>query len=607
MRKVFFCRLILLITIAMIVLSMSVREQEASAIGVSVEVGEERIALWENDSGEYYVYLPSYADLSDVRFALHTEIPITIDGNTLFDGMLCEEFLLNTPYEFVFYSWGKRQERKITFVQSGDVATLYIDTQTGSMEFIHEKKENEESGKFCLYTENGIVDFTGKLKSINGRGNATWTDREKKAYSLTLEEEANLLGMGKAQKWILLANAFDSSNLRNKIAYDFAKTVGLAYSPDSQWVDLYLNGEYAGLYLLCERNEIHPERVAISKTGSFLVSLELEERLAAQNYAYITTDAKQALRIHDPSNMSEAYMAELEVQWQAVENALLAEDGIDPITGKSWRELIDLDSWARKYLIEELFGSIDACFISQYFYKDGSGKNDIIFAGPVWDFDNSMGNASCWELVAPASFLANHPHNWDSKSAPWFFALYQKDLFYNKVVEVYQSDFLPELNKLLDYGIVNYANQIRQASIMNEIRWFENTTGFAEEVAYISEYMGARMEFFSKIWCENMEYCLVKADYNHDCWYAISPGECLTELHEFEDTDYARFTGWYYSDTNEPFDSTKPITEDIEIYAKWEPIPPNRFKQLAKIAPLVVIAGIGTWILVIEIKRIRKK
>lgn len=603
---------IYLVTVALLlpVILLCIGQMEGGTLPFCVNMESEgnleTINLWEGKDGINYVFLPSCAETAQTSFHLNTSNPVYLDGQLLSEGMPCDGFATEKTYTIHYRSWGTEKEKQVVFLRSANVPAIFLDTQSGSMDYIHEKKGNKESGMLRVYTETGVLDYTGSLESIKGRGNATWTSREKKPYSLTLTENADLLGMGNAQKWILLANAVDSSNLRNKIVYDFAKEIGLAYSPDSQWVDVYLNNEYAGLYLLCERNEIHPERIAISENDGFVVSLELEERLVTQNYTYITTDARQALRIHNPLDVSEEFLEELEIQWQAVENALLADDGIDPITGKSWEEQIDLDSWTRKYLIEEIFGSIDACMVSQYFYKDGTGEKNVIFAGPVWDFDNSMGNASCWELTAAKSFLATHPHDREGLLAPWFYCLYQKDLFYNKVVELYESDFLPALDNLMRYGITNYIEQIQDAAIMNEVRWFENSTGFFEEVAYISSYMSTRIDFFTKIWCEDMEYYLVKADYSHDCWYAVFSGECPTELYELKDNEYAIFTGWYYSDTNEPFDRSKPITEDVEIYPNWEIRPPNRINQLAKITPLGIIGGIGMWILLLEIKRIAK-
>ena len=259
---------------------------------------------------------------------------------------------------------------------------MYIDTGSGSMDYIHAVKGNEEPGTIRLYDADGNMTLTEVVDSIKGRGNATWL-RSKKPYSITLSSQAGPLGMEEATRWILLANAYDYSHLRNKLAYQFAREAGLSFSPDCQWTDLYLNGEYVGLYLLCERNEVHPSRVDIPRNNSFLVSIELHDRLESQNYAFAQTQSGTSFRIHHAG----MEIAQIQQLLQSVENALFAEDGIDPVTGKSWNQLIDVDSWARKYLVEEIFANYDAGSVSQYFYYTGDGK---LYAGPVWDFDNTL-------------------------------------------------------------------------------------------------------------------------------------------------------------------------------------------------------------------------
>lgn len=133
----------------------------------------------------------------------------------------------------------------VTFVRSGNVAAIYLDVASGSMDYIHEDLDHSESGRIRVYKADGSPDYSGRVKSIGGRGQSTW-GAAKKPYSVTLSDRADLLGMGKAKKWILLANAYDSSHLRNKIVLDASAAVGPPYTPECRWVDLYLNGEYAG-------------------------------------------------------------------------------------------------------------------------------------------------------------------------------------------------------------------------------------------------------------------------------------------------------------------------------------------------------------------------
>lgn len=553
----------------------------------------EQIDCWKNDAREYFVFLPSYAELSQVQVRIENGSVIRIGGRLLENGMSCGDFRWDVPYELSCNG----DLSSVTFVRSGNVPALYIDVQSHSMDFIHTAKDNEESGWLRLYTAEGELNHTGRLESISTRGNSTW-DYEKKPYNLELPGEGDLLGMGQAQNWVLLSNATDPSQLRNKIVYDFADAAGLAYSPDSKWVDLYLNGEYAGLYLLCERNEVHPQRVDLAQTGSFLVSMESGFRLTSQGYPHITTQSGVALRVHHTA-VSTASLTEA---WQSAENAILAEDGIDPVTGKHWTELIDLDSWARKYLIEEIFGNLDAGSISQFFYRDGTGR---ICAGPVWDYDYALGSSEVWQTKYPNAFFANKSQIWSAADSPWFYALYQKDAFFARVTELYETDFRPLLENLLDEGISRYAAQISQAAAVNQIRWPGREA--AGETEHIRTYMTERMAFLNDVWLEDGEYCTVLVNLNDGftstACYALRPGECVPELPEYEDSEW--FLGWYNAETEEPFDITQPVYEGTELYLKTLPTEPDRISPLQAV-PIAAVAVILISVFLIDKRRAKK-
>lgn len=565
--------------------------------------GSQTVELWQSGE-EYYAFLPSYADFSRVRIKLNTGNTVRLNEVALTEGMDCSGFVHNTTYRLSYSVFGKPKEYGITFVQSANVPTMYIDTESGSMDYIHENKNNEETGAYHLYSAEGMLTCSGKLKKIGGRGNYSWTMTEKKSYRLSLSEESNLLGLGCAQKWILLANAADASNMRNKIVYDFADATGLSYSPDSQWVDVFFNGEYAGLYLLSERNEVHSERIDIAMNDSFLVSLELEDRLIQSEQPYITTQTNQTLRIHCSSLDSD----ELVSIWQSVENAILAEDGIDPVTGKNWYDLIDVDSWAKKYLIEEVFGNLDGGFISQFFYYNGTDKTGKIYAGPVWDYDLSFGNQTEWQNRYTNAIFTNRLEAKEGVITPWFYHLCQKQEFFERVIELYQSDFLPQLEELCDARLRIYSDYITVASEMNRLRWFSDTQEYTNQTEYLVDYLRERMDFLNSMWIQKNRYCTVRIDDGRNSNYAyhmVLPGTYLQELPALKQPEQAVFIDWYRADTNEPFDINQPITEDIEIYAKWEETSTKKLGQIIKLIPLGVIGVMGIVLLIIDIKRTR--
>ena len=566
----------------------------------------ENIKCWKNTSGEYYVFLPSYAEMNDVKIKPDTATSVKINGKKIYDGMNCEVFDNDKELEIEYSYFGKKVTKSITFLKSGNLPTMYINTESGSMDYINDKKGNKESGSYKIYTAQGDVNTFGSIEAIGGRGNSTWNYFDKKPYNITLSTSEDLLGMGNAQKWVLLSNAIDSSNLRNKLVYDFAKEIGLM-SPESEWIDLYLNGEYAGLYLLCRRNDTYFAADNAFKNETFLVSLEFKDRLVQQSMPHIVTNANQALRIHS-TTMSEEKITEI---LQSAENAILAENGKDAITNKHWRELIDTDSWVRKYLVEEVFGNLDACYLSQYFYYGKDMNSTKIFAGPVWDYDMTMGNKDNWSLGSSDILVANRLQVGGGDITPWFNSLYSNKEFYSQVLKIYETEFLPRISDILNKRITEYSNLIFKADKSDRIRWAQyRAKGLEYEVEYICEYMQNRLEFLNNIWLNNREYVILKMNpgsgYYIGYWN-IHHGKILSELPVLKDTVYGRFDGWYYADTNEPFDINKPIFEDTEIYAKWQSSSHKRTEQTIKLIPIAVISVLFIVLLAVELRRVRRK
>lgn len=572
--------------------------------------GDERnVTCWENEAGEYYLFLPSYAEPASARLQIFAS-DVRIDGQPAEEGMSCEGFQLDTPYSFSFDSEEGRIDTFLTFQQSKGLPTLYVDTGSGSMDYIHGKKGNQEAGRMSLYMPDGELAYIGNLDKINGRGN-DWLIA-KKSYSLQLASAADLLGMGQAEKWILVANAFDASHLRNKLVYDFAGAVGLAYSPRSNWVDLYLNGEYAGLYLLCERNELHGQRVSLEGTGQYLVSMDTQWRLEQNARPFVTTRSGYAFRIHG-SQINDKQLQQL---LQSVENAISAEDGRDTLTGKHWSELIDLDSWVKKYLVEEIFGNGDGGAISQYFY--GSDDEGLMYAGPVWDFDISMGNSQGLRGGEPQAIFASRSRVRSNISLSWYYELYRQEAFRERMVELYQETFLPLLDTFLNEYLEQYVSQISESAAMNQLRW-ETAEGVYAESENIRSFMEERIAFLNQLWLEGEPFCrvLIDTDDGHGTvCFAVRPGECVPYLPEYEPAP--EILGWYAAGSEEPFDITQPVYEDMEIILRrTEPEPAGEEtaetgesgrKIPVKYVPFVLLLGfLGIFCLIDGSRRRRKR
>lgn len=534
-------------------------QQHSISAEIHSDGSTEEVKLWMSPQEEYYLFLPGYADLSQVKFRRHVSGSLTLNDQKVTDAMNCGDLLLNESMELIHDNYLKHQWNKLTIVQSGKVPTMYIDVRSGKMDYIHAEKGNQEAGTMRLYTADGKLDAVAVVESLQGRGNSTWQWREKKPYSLRLSSEEDLLGMGDAARWVLLANAFDLSSLKNKIAYDLAGNAGMPYTPDCEWVDLYLNGEYAGLYLLSERNEIHPNRVDLPAESSFLVAWESEPRMIEQGYPYVMTERGTAIRIHHSAFAPE----KVRQIWQSAENAIFAEDGIDPVTGKHWKELIDLDSWAKLYLMDEIPADHDGGTISKFFYyqeTDGQGK---ICGGPTWDKDDSFFTGH-WSVSPPNCIVASRSEVVNGKEMRMFFGLSQKEEFSSRVVELYRSIFLPLLQDLCDTGIEAYADRISQAAQASEIRWQFGYT--PEESESIRNFLEERMEFLDAYWIRQEEFCRVRIWDTYDGnrgEFAVRPGEKIPCIPTHSSNTEP--LGWYVYGTEEPFDITQPIWEDVDL------------------------------------------
>lgn len=604
-----YCFSAVLVILALIVFLSSSDKDPAGLFSVEIRVGDtcEKVKCWANEDEDLFVFLPSYAELSDAVIQIEGETEVSIDGVTLSEGMTCDVFDEGTEYELNYTYFGKQIRNKISFLKSDKIPALYIDTQSQSMEYIHSKKGNEEPGQMRLYSADGELNYSGEIDEINGRGNSTWDYYDKKPYGIKLKNEADLLEMGSAYRWVLLANANEHSNLRNKALYDLADEIGLGYSPSSQWVDLYLNGEYAGLYLLSERNEVHTNRVDIEQNGSFLVSLENVQRLSKENHSQVWTDNNQALRVHHPISVTDEDLSRIRDTFQSIENAIMADDGIDPETGKKWTQLIDLDSWARKYVIEEVCANWDACSVSQYFYYDSDDESGKVYASPVWDYDNTMGMKANWATQPANALYGNRFHVRDGYDAVWYHYLYQKEEFYEKVVELYQNEVFAEVDSMLDEKLDEYAKQIEKSHKLNHTRWSTDGADVFDKADEIRSFMKNRLRFLDSIWIENKPYHTFRVHEAIYIDYIIFDGESAPELPVLEDTPTHNFVGWYYADTDKPFDSGDSVDHDVEIYAKWAEKRSETIKDAMKVAPIVVFAIIFGCLLIVEIKRSRKR
>ncbi len=251
----------------------------------------------------------------------------------------------------------------------------------------------DESGNYS------IIENTGKIKV---RGNST-ARAEKKPFNIKFDEKQNVLEMGKGKKWCLLANCFDPSLARNYTAFEIAHELGLEYTPDYRFAELWLDGTYKGSYLITDPIESGKNRIEIdTDADDFMV--EYEAYRDEDLMAYVTTDdgnlrfSVSEPEMPDPAdykeNEIEQYNADMKAYDLKVSNisAIMTNvtETIKNGTYEEMCEVIDMESFVDYYVLNEIMKTCDFGWSSvNFYYSDGK-----LHAGPTWDYDLSSGNTN---------------------------------------------------------------------------------------------------------------------------------------------------------------------------------------------------------------------
>lgn len=232
----------------------------------------------------------------------------------------------------------------------------------------------------------GKYDDSNLALGIRGRGNYSWSGTEKKSYRIKFNSKYQPLGQGKGpcKSWTLLAVHCDKSLLRTDAAFYFASKLShIPFVSSSSFIDLYLNGEYQGVYELCDQIQVNKYRVNIDDSGEETDIGYLAELDKNASEDVVTLDSWMTFELKS-DYVNESQMAFITNYLNQVDNALY--DG----NKNTILSLIDIDSAVDSYLVEELFKNLDVGWGSFYYTKP---KGDKLYFGPVWDFDLTSGNA----------------------------------------------------------------------------------------------------------------------------------------------------------------------------------------------------------------------
>lgn len=582
-------------------------------ISVRTAQSENRVHLWQDEEGTAgYFFLPSCVSHHKIRVGDTQGNGVRIDGRpcgegdtfTWEDGRTLAVQVTDASYEM--------QNYEIGFMKSENIPAMFIDTGSGSLSYLHEDKENEEPGQICVLRSDGVTEYQDWLPRISGRGNSTW-EFEKKPYALKLKEDQPLCGLGKSDRWRLLALWNESSRMGDKIAMDLAQELGLSYSPQGTWVDLYLNGEYRGIYLLAESVTVGSGRVDIDDTEKS--NKQKNASIEAQTARRYEEEDSKGFLLENGSRTDGGYLIEKDhpKHWEAEESGFRTSRGdlftisaprhaskeqvayiqdyveeIDALvqnTDPAVWEKLDLASFAGRFLVDEVALEVDTGSTSMYFYKDRGDEK--LYSGPPWDYDRAFGEdgGDAFYVNYGETIVNNNERL--AIAINWYQKLYETPELYQCIVGEY-TGALPFFETLLNTGIDGYADQIRASVAMDDFRW-ESVRVSGGDLPRYADYDACVN--YTKFFIANRLNCLcARWNVPHDAFAAPAGGEThqvtfsvyegVVEQVEVPDGEALSYTpdydsgvyqGWVYRRSGEPYSSYIPVYEDMELYnAKWE-------------------------------------
>lgn len=389
-----------------------------------------------------------------------------------------------------YYVTEKEESGKYNFDFQSELPLIVIDTKgqeiskeetiVADMKIYNSRKEyNKLSDEIQL--ESNIL--------IKVRGNST-SSKPKKQYSVTLIDDnggnnpKEILDMPVESDWVLNGPYMDKSLIRNHIVYSVSREI-MDYASRTKYCEVFLktSGEneelkeedYIGLYIMIEKIKVDNNRVNLSKPISYLEETSyMILRDAVKNDDVLIDTYSQRLKTENgrytnelicvyPSaqNLTQEKLDYITKDVDEFEKRLYSPFFTDPELG--YRNYIDIDSFTTYAVINEFFRNVDQGSRSAYYYKEIGGK---LKAGPVWDYNFSMGNATYSDAWVPEGF--------ELKDMPWFDQLVQDDYFVESFVKKYRElrkTYLSEnyLYKLIDSTVSSLGDAIER----NFNRWPE--------------------------------------------------------------------------------------------------------------------------------------
>ncbi len=496
--------------------------------------------IFMENGGYYYFYLPSSASASKVELYNGFTKAVTINGVQIQPNAVAT---VNYSTSEVYNVNCDGTVYKVKFMRSGAESAIYINNQdadgngTDLFSYLAEDKSNSASATGAVVNPDGTVDNT-EIKKIKGRGNTTWS-KDKKPFNITYVDPVEIGTMEATKKFSILANYQDGSLVRNRILYDLSDAVGMPYASDSRFVDFYINGIYLGSYQMAQKIDVGKnnlirdidDKAYLNEDGSlaenFPFLVEIDPSASWDDY-YITT-GRFTLTIKAPElSAGDAYYDEIleyaKSKFEDFYSAVKEQKDIE--------KYADMDSLAKIYLINELGKNWDVGISSLFFvYKPDENGEYKFFGSPVWDYDNSLGNA-----VGIKGDLNRMGVSDYEKSTGWW-VKYKLDIHGTKASTSSRS---------------SYSNIMGRLALNNDFMKIAARVWFEDFVPALNTFTSDKEITTGEIYSAKGYYNLVKdsANMNYASGHLLDTGDWICDHSSIQKSYYDYKTGKYTTDSS---------------------------------------------------------
>lgn len=546
----------------------------------------------DDETGILYAYVPAEMNEQLCVF-LNSKQTLRIEGDdvsgTFGSGDTLPAFAENAQYTFTVGNQdsGEEESGTVVFLYTENVPSMYIDTVSGSMESVDSDKKHEtsEAASYRIYLTDGEQDSSGMCE-IKGRGNSTWS-LAKKPYNLNLNAYNSLLGMSSSTKLALIANFWESTQTRQYYAFEAAQRLGLEYTPEQRFVNVYLNGRYHSLCLLTQRINVNGGTVRITDldkknkrinqggsqpdsivmdtdedghealayawekepedvSGGYLI--EFDNRYDSEDVWFATGTKHMVFKSPDtPSVREYQYISEYvrEAEKALFAGAVTDENGDSydgPETASEGGG--SLVKWDGEKGVNPDTGksvwdyfdmdSWARMFVIQDFFVQSDDEfysfyfykkegNPLLYCGPVWDFDLCMGNMNCGDY-----YLTSEQTLWlrDGRKR-WLHRMDQFPEFRERVAQIYLEEMEPIVRDILENEFDQNVEMLEKDTRINYLRWGKNLD-YEERTGLFKTLFENRVEFVHDYYSDPDSYCRLLF---HFAWgdfsYYVKKGESM--------------------------------------------------------------------------------